>query len=487
MNVALRHCLLLLLCLGCSEMYASHLMGAHIETRSLGGTNVEIRVITYSDPSGSFTDACAVDLEIWSADGTQKLVDIQDIPRVNGPLSPDPQFPSVTCQAGIGMGTYMIGTYKRSEYLASHTFSAPGTYILRFQASSRNGDILNLTNPSNQLLTIESRLSLSPFASNASPVLLNHPLEMGCVGQTITLNPGAWDEDGDSLAFTWAAPLIGTGYVRADSLGANGHLDLDTETGLITWYNSQTPGTYVLSYTVKEYKDGILLSTTQVEQLVLLESCTNQPPVIEAITDTTVAANVPLQIHYRVWDPDAQSDSVYFQSNNAARGLNSAFRANPPASLSTHTNPEIAVTTVDTIFGTINWTPPAVPGRTQPYQIDLVAHDNIGFHSQPGNERALRHHLIRIWVQSPVAIDPQQSQNQALTLVPNPAKGSFRIEGQPNTPNQVEAIDQLGRVHELQKLDSNAAEYALDGLSPGIYVIRMTERRSQRTGRLVVQ
>ncbi|MFN8394225.1 MAG: T9SS type A sorting domain-containing protein [Bacteroidia bacterium] len=460
-------------------------MGAHIETRSLNGTTVEIRVVTYSDPSGSFTDACSVDLEIWNGAGTQKLGDILGIPRVNGPLAQDPQFPSITCQVGIGMGTYMIGTYKRSEYLTTHAFVPQENYILRFKLVGRNPGILNLTNPDNQWFIAETHFQFSPFTPNASPVLLNHTLEMGCVGQMITLNPGAWDEDGDSLAFDWAAPLGGTGYVRADSVGTNGQLHLDPESGHITWTNSQTPGTYVLCYAIREYRDGFLLSTTPVEQLILLQSCTNQPPMIEAITDTTVAANVPLQIPYRVWDPDTQSDSVYFQSNNAARGLNSAFHANPAASLSTNPDPEIAATTLDTISGTISWIPPAVPGRTQPYQIDLVAHDNIGYHSQPGNERALRHHLIHIWVQTPVANDPPLQPK--LTLSPNPAAGRFRIEPFSKAPSRVEAIDQMGRTHVLHPTDTGSAEYSTEGLPPGIYVIRLTERNQIRTGKLILQ
>lgn len=477
----------LLVCLGAAHLRASPYKGGHIETRSLGGGSVEIRLIAYSDPSATFTDACTIQLEIWNSDGSNKLGEIQNIPRVNGPLAQDPQFPSIICNSGIGMGTYMIGSFKRSEYLTTFTFPGAEHYILRFKAIGRDGGILNLTDHSNQVFTIESDFLLSPFLPNSSPVLLNHPLEMGCTGQPITLNPGAWDAEDDSLAYAWATPIGGTGYARPDTLGTNGQLTLDPHTGRIIWENSQVPGTYVISYTVKEYRDGILLSTTPVEQLIRLGACTNQPPVIEAITDTIVAANMPLQISFRVWDPDTATDSIYFQSNNAARGLNSAFRANPAASLTTNANPEVAVAFMDTLQGTINWTPPAVPGRTRPYQIDLVAHDDIGYHSQPGNERALRHHLIRIWVQNPVATDPEAANALDLTLAPNPASQHFILHGDVGKLQQISAFDLLGRAFPLSATSPGTHQYSVAGLPRGVYIIHITTSKGHLTRRLSVQ
>ena len=49
---------------------------------------------------------------------------------------------------------------------------------------------------------IQSCLTISPFTGdNTSPILLNPPIDLACVGEIFEHNPGAWDEDGDSLSY----------------------------------------------------------------------------------------------------------------------------------------------------------------------------------------------------------------------------------------------------------------------------------------------
>ena len=67
---------------------------------------------------------------------------------------------------------------------------------------NRNGSVINIPNSINQPFYIETVLVINPFIGvNSSPKLLNTPIDNGCVGYPFYHNPGAYDEDGDSIAY----------------------------------------------------------------------------------------------------------------------------------------------------------------------------------------------------------------------------------------------------------------------------------------------
>ena len=87
-------------------------------------------------------------------------------------------------------------------YKGTHTFPAPGSYVISVEDPNRNGGVINIPNSINVPMFIESELVINPFLGyNNSVQLLNPPIDQGCVGKLFIHNPAAYDVDGDSLSY----------------------------------------------------------------------------------------------------------------------------------------------------------------------------------------------------------------------------------------------------------------------------------------------
>ena len=91
-----------------------------------------------------------------------------------------------------------------------HTFDGPGVYVVSYTEQNRNNEILNINGGSSQEVPfhIETVLRIDPGLDvNATPQLTIPPIDRGCVGARFVHNPGAYDPDGDSLAYRMV-PLL---------------------------------------------------------------------------------------------------------------------------------------------------------------------------------------------------------------------------------------------------------------------------------------
>ena len=130
--------------------------------------------------------------------------------------------------------------------------------------------------------------------------------------------------------------------------------------------------------------------------------CNNDPPIIEAITDTCIQAGEELNLDFQVWDPN-DGDSLYFQLNNDNLGFNGPFDTtlSPFADIDMTVIglppfDDVPVEVTDTIFGTIEWETNCSHIRKSFYQIDLYAHDNINY-----DPMLSAHHVITVTVTPP--------------------------------------------------------------------------------------
>ena len=94
--------------------------------------------------------------------------------------------------------------YRRNKYVITHTFPGPGVYRLTVQDPNRNYGILNIPNSVNVIFSIQTTLMInSGLGFNNTPLLLNPPYDKAALGQLFIHNPAAYDEDGDSLAYSF--------------------------------------------------------------------------------------------------------------------------------------------------------------------------------------------------------------------------------------------------------------------------------------------
>ncbi|RMG57381.1 MAG: hypothetical protein D6722_25005, partial [Bacteroidetes bacterium] len=163
----------------------------------------EITLTTYTDPAPAGVDRCSADFEIWSFNGPSpvQITILTEVPRANGGPMVNPSDCTIPNPRN---GVVVKGTVKRNVYTATFIFPGPGTYEIYYYDVARHGSVVNMNNPEEQAFFVNTRIFIPPpiIGSNSTPVLLNEPLDDACVGKHWTHNPGAWDPDGDSLAYS---------------------------------------------------------------------------------------------------------------------------------------------------------------------------------------------------------------------------------------------------------------------------------------------
>ncbi|MEO1448118.1 MAG: hypothetical protein AAFV07_01240, partial [Bacteroidota bacterium] len=294
----------ILLLAGTLRVQATHNLAGQITAEQNDPANPNsylITLTTYTDPAPNNVDRCAADFQIWSVNNPRTLLEeIIEVPRNNGqPYTPAAGACDITNPLS---GVQVKGTVKRNTYSFTYVFPGPGQYDIYYYDVARHGSVKNITNPTEQAFFVETRLFISPpiIGGNNTPLLLNEPLDDACVGKLWTHNPGGYDPDGDSLAYSLSesfhydpsvgsppAPMIASGYIFPDdpSFGPSS-LTVHPLSGIITWDVPQQMGIYNFGIKIEEWRDGQLLGFVLRDIAVWVEDCNNDPPVIETISDT---------------------------------------------------------------------------------------------------------------------------------------------------------------------------------------------------------
>ncbi|TAE29675.1 MAG: gliding motility-associated C-terminal domain-containing protein, partial [Cytophagales bacterium] len=178
-------CLLSLL--ASSTTYATHVRAGEITTRRISPDRLtyEITLTAYFDEVGGVDAANRADeVDFCLGDGT--TLKIRRLPRIY-----------------INSRTTSINIY-RFQY----TYGSTGTYQISANIVNRNDNTINLRQPSRDIpFWIRTTIQVNAFLGlNATPILLNPPLDSARVGQKFCHNPVAFDVDGDSLAYRMAIP-----------------------------------------------------------------------------------------------------------------------------------------------------------------------------------------------------------------------------------------------------------------------------------------
>ncbi|WP_420460791.1 gliding motility-associated C-terminal domain-containing protein [Neolewinella sp.] len=249
---------------------ATHNRAGEIIVRAAGCDNASDQltvcatIITYTETAQ--TDVDRDSLELFWGDGSSEFIGRTQI--------------TPTSTAGI----------QRNEYTFCHRYSSAGRYVLSFQDVNRVRGVRNIPGSVNIPFSVTTSFSLvNPILNgcNSSPELSQSPIDNACIGSVWTHNPGAFDIDGDSLAFEFTQASFAPGnpipnYVLPNQVpGSSGDLTIDPRTGQITWDSPSLPGEYNLAFLVKSFRNGQPLDTLVRDMQVFVDDCSNEPPVIE--------------------------------------------------------------------------------------------------------------------------------------------------------------------------------------------------------------
>lgn len=281
MNCLQRSVLVLILLLASLAMQATHIVGGEIFYRHLGGNNYEITLKVYRDcgPTNTlgtgFDQLARVGIFRDNLLYTMLEMDLFSAEVSIVPVTLDnPCFvlpPGVCVEEAI---------YTDTVVLPPH----PSGYDIMHQRCCRNPSIINIQFPDDSGATFWTQIPGSNVVtSNSNPVFNSLPPVALCAGAEFVFDHSATDLDGDSLVYEFCTPLLGgsvnepapapgppppyapvvwvPGFNGGYQIASDPAFAINPQSGLMTGTATQ-PGQYVMGVCVSEYRNGVLLSTT---------------------------------------------------------------------------------------------------------------------------------------------------------------------------------------------------------------------------------
>ncbi len=276
--------LLIILLLVRALVHATHERAGEIIYEHIDGLKYKATIITYTySPS----PADRPELTLFWGDATSSV-----LPRIEK--------------------TPITEIIQRNVYVGEHTYAAPGIFKLAMEDPNRNYGIANIPNSVNIPFYIETELIINPFiGNNNSVVLLNPPLDFGCVNRLYIHNPGAYDPDGDSISYkltickgAGGLPVPGYVYPNEVDQGNPGSFNIDPINGDLIWDSPTLQGEYNVAFIIEEWRFGQRIGYVTRDLQIQVVACSNNPPEIFLIADTCVNAGDSLNFQVTATDPD---------------------------------------------------------------------------------------------------------------------------------------------------------------------------------------
>ncbi len=338
-----------LLCLAANHLQATHLMGGEL-TYSYDGDGpdgkfytVNLIIYRYCDNTNGtpapLDQSMLLGIYFNSLSGAPGSLDWYLTESI--PLSSTEFVTASTANSNCSFQTTACiqkGVYNATIYLPDNISG----YHLIVERCCRNGNIINLDNPGDAGMTFYA--FVPPGIINSSPQIADVSAPYVCTGDTVTVVNNAYDPDGDSLVYSFVVPYNGysstldpvpdpqfsnnpyqlpipdvtyaSGYSQAQILGAGGSTFINSSSGLTKYFFPQQ-GFYVVAIEIKEYRNGVLISSTRRDLQFVSIACTpNSTPQISAAGSGGVYSVVEgQQICFNVSFNDADGDSLFLTAS----------------------------------------------------------------------------------------------------------------------------------------------------------------------------
>ena len=256
--------------------FATHQRAGEITYRHVSELIYEFTIITYT-----YTPSTAdrPEIEVFWGDNTSSWI---------------------VRQSKISVGTDI----SKNTYVATHNYSSLGTYSVTFEDPNRNSGIVNIPNSVNIPFFIETIVVINQsLGHNNSVLLLNPPLDNGCVDVTYYHNVGAYDPDGDVLSYKLidCRGLDGLPIPGYTLPNASEYIRIDAVTGELVWERPKAQGEYNIAILISEYRNGRFIGSVVRDMQITIAACNNKPPQIFC-QDTCVVAGTNLSLDILVTD-----------------------------------------------------------------------------------------------------------------------------------------------------------------------------------------
>ncbi|MEO8147971.1 MAG: T9SS type A sorting domain-containing protein [Bacteroidia bacterium] len=406
--------------------FATHYAGTDLFYESLGSNQYRVTLVFYRDCGGVQEPVSAsVALTNQCTGGSTASIIIKkpnSISFTNGEeITSNCTGVVSACNGGTAPGL------RKWVYEGVITVPQGGCtdWKISYQLCCRNFAITTLQNPGGESLYTETTFK-SNINDNA-PKFTNNPIAFACANQPFNFNQGAYDADGDSIAYELDNPLsangapvvFAAGYTKDIPFLSSNGFTLDAVTGGISFTpNSVQVGVFAIK--VKQYRNGNLIGYVRRDMEIFVTNCNaNTLPVASGFDGTAnysmnVCADEQLCTSVLTNDADTAQNVTVNWNQGIANATYAASTGNHPTA-------------------NICWTPTAADASTNPHVFTLTVKDN----ACPTNGMQTFSYVINVIVKPVISISKTDAScngnNGTATVQTNQGNASSYLWSNGNT------------------------------------------------------
>ncbi|MCH6235528.1 gliding motility-associated C-terminal domain-containing protein [Cognataquiflexum rubidum] len=324
---------LCLLILSATQAYATHIRAGEITAE-----RVSVQTLTYKITVVGYTDTRS---SVIFGPGVINFGDGREV--------------SLNTESDFVLVESLGNQIEKNTFVIEHTFQGPGRYTIWFREFNRNDLTLNMDNSVETPFYVETQITIDPFIGvNNSPVLTIPPVDNGAVNRRFIHNPGAFDPDGDSLAYSldipkqafqrpvnnYRSPATSEFSFNKEDGSPGPFLTVDPITGDLVWDAPGIAGQYNVAFRINEYRriDGEwrLIGYVVRDMQIIIENSNNNRPVLILPDDLCVIAGTKIEEIIQGSDPDGDpikievfGDPIEILSSPATYKPESVYQLSP--------------------------------------------------------------------------------------------------------------------------------------------------------------
>jgi gliding motility-associated-like protein len=294
--------LLLLLILGASRAWATHIVGGELDMQHRSGDQYTLTLNLYFDDVNGNQGALDQQMQasIFAKSSNTRMTDLV-LPLVSNTFV---NYTDPACAVGTLRTRKLI--YRTDISLSAATYTSPQGYYVAIERCCRNNSISNIIAPdqAGQAFYLEFPAVVrngQPFI-DSTPQIFPPLSDYACRDELFYYDFGGTDEDGDSLVYDMVTPLNGhssaagsntapiaspapyslvnwrAGLGTANQIPGSPALGIDRQTGRLTVRPSSI-GLFVFGVRCSEYRAGVKIGETRRDfQLYVLNCPQNATP-----------------------------------------------------------------------------------------------------------------------------------------------------------------------------------------------------------------
>ena len=284
-----------------SNAKASHIFGADLTATCVNACTTRVQGRVYYD--------CSVQSPAFSAATIW-------VPQTQGCTAPPtvgamsaitytditPTCPAIASWCATPLsGAYGVGEirwYRDYDICAV----APCVFAVNWSDCCRPNFVDNILNPGTTGYGLTTTVNTYLTPCNSGPAFIDPPISWICSDRDQYIHQGAFDPDGDSLAYELGPCLGSTGsqvtYIPncfpSGPYGANWSVTIDSTTGIV-FFDAHPGGPLnsIVCIYIREYRNGALIGTTARDMLVMTQNCSgNTNPEWTAPTNLSGGVSV---------------------------------------------------------------------------------------------------------------------------------------------------------------------------------------------------